>query len=82
MTAEQLKKVFAAKGYKWDPLINIVGIRNASTGRKVTNKFDDRLVVAYFINGSWQILDYAATTDPGAYYTRKKLINPKGVAIL
>lgn len=82
MTSEDLKKVFTAKGYKWDPLINVVGIRNAATGRKVTNKFDDRVLVAYFANGSWSLLDYPATTDPGTYYTRKKLLNPKGVAIL
>lgn len=82
MTVEQLKQIFTQKGYKWDPFINVVGIRNLSTGRKVTNKFDDTLVVAYFVNNAWRIGEYKCTTDPGAYYVRKKLLNPKGVAIL
>ena len=82
MTVEQLKQIFTQKGYVWDPLINVVGIRNLATGRKVTNKFDDTLVVAYSVNGSWRIVEYKCTTDPGSYYVRKKLLNPKGVAIL
>jgi len=82
MTVEQLKQIFTSKGYKWDPLINVIGIRNLSIGRKVTNKFDDTLVVAYFVNGMWRLVEYKCTTDPGAYYVRKKLLNPKGVAIL
>ena len=56
MTVEQLKQIFTSKGYKWDPLINVIGIRNLSIGRKVTNKFDDTLVVAYFVNGMWRLV--------------------------
>ena len=50
------------KGYD----VNIVGIRNMSTGKKVTNVFDDLMTVSYKDeNGVWQYHEWAATTDPG-----------------
>ena len=82
MTTSELKNIFVSKEYIWNPLINIIGVRNISVGRKVTNKFDDTIYVAYYINGSWSLFSAPITTDPGSYYVRKKLINPKGVAIL
>ena len=82
MTIDQLKQVFAQKGYVWHPSLNIVGVRNASAGRRLTNKFDDILYVAYNELGVWRLFSAPITTDPGAYYVRKKLINSKGVAIL
>ena len=82
MTVDQLKELFAQKSYVWNPLINVVGVRNLSTGRRVTNKFDDMIYVAYNELGSWRLFFAPITTDPGSYYVRKKLLNPRGVAIL
>lgn len=69
-TREQIEKAVKAKGYAWfegakDYDVNIVGIRNSSTGQKVTNVFDDLLTVSYKLNGEWQFHAWAATTDPG-----------------
>lgn len=72
-TREQVQSVMAAKGYKWfnDDAgitydVNIVGIRNSATGKKVTNVFDDTLTISFKDeNGAWQFYAWAATTDPG-----------------
>ena len=82
MTVDQLKGIFAQKGYVWNPLINVIGVRNLAMGRRVTNKFDDMIYVAYKELGSWHLFSAPITSDPGSYYVRKKLLNPKGVAIL
>jgi hypothetical protein len=72
-TREQIEKAVKSKGYVWfeDPSkkgydVNIVGVRNASTGKKVTNVFDDNLTISYKDeNGVWQFYCWMATTDPG-----------------
>jgi hypothetical protein len=68
-TVAQLKSTFDALGYKWfekgEYNLNIIGIRNAVTGNKVTNAFDDQLVLAYKIKDNWQIKSYKFTTDNG-----------------
>jgi len=72
-TREQIQSAMAAKGYKWfsDDTnktydVNIVGIRNSTTGQKVTNVFDDTITISFKdANGDWQFYQWAATTDPG-----------------
>lgn len=72
-TREQIKAAVEAKGYVWfnDDAnksydVNIVGVRNMSTGKKVTNVFDDTLTVSFKDeNGAWQFYQWFATTDPG-----------------
>lgn len=72
-TLEQIKAAVERKGYKWfnDDAnktydVNIVGIRNSSTGKKVTNVFDDFISVSFKDEkGAWQSFVWAATTDPG-----------------
>jgi hypothetical protein len=88
-TREQIKATVEAKGYKWfnDDAnktydVNIVGIRNSSSGNKVTNVFDDLLTISFKDeNGVWQYFEWAATTEPG----KKGVMqyhNSKGVARL
>lgn len=78
------EKLFAKKGYayfkKGEYNLNLIGIR-ANTGKTITNKFDDYLVVIYNNNKGTQRKIYSMTTDPGSYYM-KHLANPKGCAIL
>ena len=67
---EQIEKAVKAKGYVWfespeDYDLNIVGIRNSSTGNNVTNVFDDIMTVSFKSNGLWQFKQWACTTDPG-----------------
>jgi hypothetical protein len=70
---EQIKSAVESKGYAWfnDDAnktydVNIVGIRNSSTGDKVTNMFDDTLTISYKDEkGVWQYFEWNATTDPG-----------------
>jgi hypothetical protein len=69
-TREQIEKAVKSKGYVWfegakDYDVNIVGIRNSSTGNKVTNVFDDFLTVSYKVGGEWKFNIWPATTDPG-----------------
>ena len=68
LRAEMLKKGFrffednSNKGYD----VNIIGVRNKSTGKKVTNIFDDLITISYKDEkGEWQYKEWAATTDPG-----------------
>ena len=69
-TREQIERAVRTKGYIWfdGPLdfdVNIVGVRNAKTGKKVTNVFDDHITISYKEDKSWQFHCWAATTDPG-----------------
>jgi len=84
-TREQIKAAVEAKGYKWfengNYNLNIVGIRNSSTGGVVTNKFDDWVTVSYNVDGVGKFHSFDATTDPGSHW-EKNLLNKDGVAIL
>ena len=67
---EQIEKAVKSKGYVWfngskDYDVNIVGVRNAIPGQKVTNLFDDKLTLSYKINGEWFFHEWDATTEPG-----------------
>ena len=67
---EQIEQTVKSKGYVWfegtkDFDVNIVGVRNSSTGDKVTNVFDDFLTVSYKEGGEWKFQIWPATTDPG-----------------
>ena len=69
---EQIEGAVKSKGYVWfeDASnkgfdVNIVGVRNSSTGQKVTNAFDDCLTLSYKENGEWKFHCWPATTDPG-----------------
>ena len=71
-TREQVELAVKSKGYVWfedannkNYDVNIVGIRNSSTGDKVTNVFDDYLTISYKENGEWKFHIWPATTDPG-----------------
>lgn len=72
-TREQIERAVKSKGYVWfdDSSnkgydVNIVGVRNTSTGKKVTNVFDDNLTISFKDeNGVWQFYCWMATTDPG-----------------
>jgi len=71
-TREQIEAAVKSKGYVWfaDDAnkgydVNIVGVRNSSTGTKVTNVFDDNLTISFKENGEWKFFIWAATTDPG-----------------
>lgn len=87
-TREQIEAAVKAKGYVWfdDATnkgydVNIVGIRNSSTGQIVTNLFDDYITISYKDGDQWQFHIWEGTTDPG----KKGVMeyhNPNGVARL
>lgn len=71
-TREQVEAAVKSKGYVYFEDVNnkgfdvnIVGIRNSSTGQKVTNAFDDHITLSYKENGEWKFHIWPATTDPG-----------------
>jgi hypothetical protein len=72
-TREQVEAAVKAKGYVYFEDtnnkgfdVNIIGIRNAATGNKVTNAFDDLLTISYKDEtGAWKYHEWPATTDPG-----------------
>ena len=88
-TREKIEKAVKAKGYVWfsDAAnksydVNIVGVRNMSTGDKVTNVFDDMLTISFKDEkGVWQYYQWNATTDPGKKGVME-FHNKKGVARL
>jgi peptidoglycan hydrolase-like protein with peptidoglycan-binding domain len=54
---DKIEAAVKAKGYKWfegkDYHLNLVGVRNSDTGKKVTNVFDDKLTLSYQVGGQW-----------------------------
>ena len=72
-TREQIEAAVKSKGYVWfaDDAnkgydVNIVGVRNSSTGTKVTNVFDDNITLSFKDEtGTWQFYSWMNTTDPG-----------------
>ncbi len=86
-TRKQIETAVKSKNYKWFTSsnydVNIVGVRNAETCGKVTNKFDDCITISYKDEeGKWNFHCFDATTDPGSHYTEDQLLNEDGVAIL
>jgi hypothetical protein len=75
-TREQIEAAVKAKGYKYfengNYNVNVIGIRNSSTGKKVTNKFDDNLALIYKEKGEWRCFIWAITTDNGGGTARVK----------
>lgn len=73
MILSQVRNAVLAKGYKWfeDAAnkgydVNIVGVRNSSTGKVVTNLFDDLITVSFKDDkGVWQYFEWKNTTEPG-----------------
>ena len=72
-TREQIHAALTAKGYVYfeDAAnktydVNIVGVRNSSTGNKVTNLFDDMITISYKDEtGNWVYKEWMNTTEPG-----------------
>lgn len=92
MTAMKLSKLqtynfeqlFKKKGYAYFTNgaynLNIIGIR--TKGTKVTNLFDDYIVVIYKTAKGNEVRNiYRATTDPGTYFMKSPM-NDNGTAII
>lgn len=80
------EKLFKRKGYAYFTKgaynLNIIGVRS-NNGNKVTNDFDDVIVVIYNTPaGKTRRFVAFITTEPGTYYVKLNLINSKGTAIL
>lgn len=79
------KKLFKSKGYTWFDKgaynLNIIGIRKNNPNNKITNLYDDILIVDYNTEVGHKRQLFNITTEPGAYYM-KKVSNPIGTAIL
>ena len=86
LTREFIESTIKSKGYNWfdqkDYNLNIVGVRNSSTGDEVTNSFDDKITLSYKVDGEWRFHSFDCTTDPGRSWVEIELINPDGAAIL
>ena len=85
LTLDLIENTVKDKGYNWfdkgDYNLNIVGVRNSSTGDEVTNKFDDKITLSYKVDGEWQFYSFDATTDPGRYWV-ENIMRVEGVACL
>ena len=72
-TRQQIETAVKSKGYVWfeDKAnkgydVNIVGVRNSTTGSKATNVFDDVITISFKDeSGNWQYFEWNNTTDPG-----------------
>ena len=78
------KKLFEKKNYayfeKGNYNMNIIGVRS-NQNNKVTNKYDDCLVLIYNTETGWKRQIYSITTEPGLSIM-KAPSNAKGTAIL
>ena len=85
LTRELIEETVKDRGYNWfdkgDYNLNIVGVRNSSTGDEVTNKFDDKITLSYKVEGEWKFYSFDATTDPGRYWV-ENIMRVEGVACL
>lgn len=80
----RVKDAVQKKGYPFfvEPYkCNLIGIRSAN---KTINEWDDTFVMIYHDEEGVPVVieNNHFTTDPGTYYMQKKLLNPKGCAIL
>ncbi|WP_421752748.1 hypothetical protein [Croceimicrobium sp.] len=80
----KLQAVYAAKGYRFFDQgafnLNLFGIRNASAQ---VDEFNDWMGVAF--RDEWlnpRLLLFRASTKPGLYYLKHKILNVNGTAIL
>jgi hypothetical protein len=85
---EKIKEALLKKGYVWfeDTAnkgfdVNIVGVRNTTTGDKVTNLFDDLMTISFKENGEWKYLEFPLTVEAGKKGVQQ-FGNPLGVARL
>lgn len=83
-TYNGLKEYFKSLNYQFDERvfgINLIGIRSSLNA---TNLWDDTLLIAYINNKREGVVKEFKnfTTDPGYYFLKTKLLNPKGCAIL
>ena len=80
---ERLRQVYQGKGYaffdKGDYNLNIVGVRNMTTGE--ADRIDDWICLVYKINDKWVVDTYPATTEPGTSILKKPIVKG-GTAIL
>ena len=84
-TRDQIEETMKQKDYKYflngNFNLNIIGIRNSSTGSKVTNRFDDKITLSYKDNGIWKFHMFDCTTDPGTHWV-ENIMRKDGVAVL
>ena len=84
-TREQKEETMKQKEYKYftrgEYNLNVIGIRNSSTGFKVTNRFDDLMTLSYKENGIWKFHTFDCTTDPGTHWV-ENIMRKEGVAVL
>lgn len=81
-----MANIMTCKGYHYftngEYNVNIIGVRAYNKDNRVTNAFDDFLVVTYKNNWGWVKKAWSITTEPGLVSMKGKLFNPKGTAIL
>ena len=84
-TREQIEETMKQKEYKYftrgEYNLNVIGIRNSSTGFKVTNRFDDLMTLSYKENVIWKFHTFDCTTDPGTHWV-ENIMRKEGVAVL
>jgi len=84
-TRDQIEETMKQKDYKYfstgDYNLNVIGIRNSSTGFKVTNRFDDKMTLSYKEKGIWKFHMFDCTTDPGTHWV-ENIMRKEGVAVL
>jgi hypothetical protein len=65
----KIEKTLKNKGYAYfengEYNINICGIRNSETLKRVTNQFDDWMTLSFKENGVWKYYEWPCTVDNG-----------------
>lgn len=79
LNIDTLKSALQKLNHKWPTdRPHLIGVR---TNLNVPDVFNDFLCLVYPENGKEVLKVYPITTEPGVYY-QKKLLNPKGCAVM
>jgi hypothetical protein len=83
-TYEKVKKAVEKAGFKFFTRVNDLNMIGVRTKNRTVDNWDDFFLLLWVDeNNKKQIwINDQFTTDPGIYYMQKKLLNPKGCAIL
>lgn len=83
LTYNNIKQWYLDRKYPFNTRpfeLNLLGLRNSYTA---TDAWDDKLLVVYSDGRNNKVVTYNEfTTDPGYYFLKKKLLNPKGCAFV
>jgi len=84
LTYKNIENWYKGKAYKFRVRPNEINLLGIRANYVATNAWDDTLVITYINDNNEEkvVIFKNFTTDPGYYFLKTKLLNPKGCAFL